>query len=346
MAERDKAREFASITGVTNERAKFYVESAGGNLEAALSMYYESQQSRGFVGMSDIKERDQDTENSEKYFAGGSEHSGQLIAGPPKPKKTESTNFGSDLYQAAKQAGARPLAEVKERNPSSSSSSFVGTGFRLGESEGPSRAVEGSSPRPPLKTPPTHTLYVWSNGFSINDGPLRTGQSMEDRLFMESVSKGEIPNELLKTANGAEVELNIEDKRNEEYVRRAPKMVAFSGAGHKLGSITPDVVATPGRESQGKPAVPPCEPVVVELDPSLPATTVQIRLADGTKLQSKFSHSHTVRDIYNFVNRSHAKSAGANYVLLTAFPRKELTDMGQSLQDAQLLNAVITQRMK
>ena len=43
---------------------------------------------------------------------------------------------------------------------------------------------------------------------------------------------------------------------------------------------------------------------------------------------------------------SHANSAVANYVLLTAFPRKELTDMGQSLQEAQLLNAVITQRMK
>lgn len=43
---------------------------------------------------------------------------------------------------------------------------------------------------------------------------------------------------------------------------------------------------------------------------------------------------------------SHVNSAAANYVLLTAFPRKELTDMGQSLQDAQLLNAVITQRIK
>ena len=45
----------------------------------------------------------------------------------------------------------------------------------------------------------------------------------------------EIPDELLRSANGAQVELNIEDKRNEEYVWRPPKIVAFSGAGHKLG---------------------------------------------------------------------------------------------------------------
>ena len=37
---------------------------------------------------------------------------------------------------------------------------------------------------------PAHVLYCWSNGFTIDDGPLRTGQSPEDRQFMESVSKG------------------------------------------------------------------------------------------------------------------------------------------------------------
>ncbi|KAL5467327.1 hypothetical protein EMCRGX_G031540 [Ephydatia muelleri] len=341
MAERDKALQFASITGATNERAKFYIESAGGNLQAALSMYYE-EHSRGFASMGDVRGRDENTEDSEKFFAGGSEHSGQLIAGPPKAKKPQ--DLAADLFQAAKQAGARPLAEVKEKEKSSSSS-FVGTGFRLGESEGPSRAIEGDATRQPLKAP-LHVLYVWSNGFSIDEGPLRNGQSVEDKLFMQSVSKGEIPDELLRSANGAQVELNIEDKRNEEYVWRPPKIVAFSGAGHKLGSITPEVTSASGSGAQGKSAVSSCEPVVVEVDPSLPTTILQIRLADGTKLQSKFNHSHTVRDIYNFVNRSHTNSAVAKYVLLTAFPRKELTDMEQSLQDAQLLNAVITQRMK
>ena len=45
----------------------------------------------------------------------------------------------------------------------------------------------------------------------------------------------EIPNELQSVARGGEVNVNIEDKRTELYVQPKPKLVAFSGAGHKLG---------------------------------------------------------------------------------------------------------------
>ena len=48
-------------------------------------------------------------------------------------------------------------------------------------------------------------------------------------------------------------------------------------------SITPEVTSASGSGAQGKSAVPSCEPVVVEVDPSLPTTILQIRLADGTK---------------------------------------------------------------
>ena len=92
-------------------------------------------------------------------------------------------------------------------------------------------------------------------------------------------------------------------------------------------------------------AAPPKEPRV-PLDPSQPTTTVQIRLADGTRLVVKFNHSHTVNDIRNFVNLSRPSMSAANYVLMTTFPNRELTDLGQSLADANLLNAVIIQRMK
>lgn len=44
--------------------------------------------------------------------------------------------------------------------------------------------------KPFLPQAPVHVLYCWSNGFTVDDGPLRSGQSVEDRLFMEAVSKG------------------------------------------------------------------------------------------------------------------------------------------------------------
>ncbi len=33
-------------------------------------------------------------------------------------------------------------------------------------------------------------MTFWKDGFSVDDGPLRTGQSEEDRKFIDSVRKG------------------------------------------------------------------------------------------------------------------------------------------------------------
>ena len=38
--------------------------------------------------------------------------------------------------------------------------------------------------------------------------------------------------------------------------------------------------------------------------------------------------------------------SSANYILMTTFPNRELTDLGQTLAEAKLLNAVVVQRMK
>ena len=45
----------------------------------------------------------------------------------------------------------------------------------------------------------------------------------------------EIPHELRREARGGEVDINIEDRRNEDFVQKKPKLVPFSGAGQKLG---------------------------------------------------------------------------------------------------------------
>jgi len=35
-----------------------------------------------------------------------------------------------------------------------------------------------------------HILILWRDGFSLDDGPLRNGQTDEDKQFIESVQKG------------------------------------------------------------------------------------------------------------------------------------------------------------
>jgi UBX domain-containing protein 1 len=39
----------------------------------------------------------------------------------------------------------------------------------------------------------------------------------------------------------------------------------------------------------------------VSVDSSLPVTTVQIRLADGSRLVGQFNHSHTIADVRRFI---------------------------------------------
>lgn len=96
-------------------------------------------------------------------------------------------------------------------------------------------------------------VIFWKNGFSVNDGPLRTGESGADQAFLQSIHEkryrpsrpacvppttecSECPTELLSEAGGKEPVVDLVDKSGQEYVAPPkPKYVAFSGAGQSLG---------------------------------------------------------------------------------------------------------------
>jgi UBX domain-containing protein 1 len=148
------------------------------------------------------------------------------------------------------------------------------------------------------------------------------------------------------------VKIAVQKRLTEKYV--APKKVLkpFSGSGNRLGSEVPGEVVG-GSSSSSSPAAtstPPAtttpQPVPVLANPNEPLTTVQIRLADGTRLVAKFNPTQTVADISRFINLTRAGESQRNYVLMTTFPNKELTDPTVTLQAAGLLNAVVVQRYK
>lgn len=106
---------------------------------------------------------------------------------------------------------------------------------------------------------------------------------------------------------GQEVEVRVDKRIGEDYV--APKTVkTFTGSGQRLGAPVPNVAAVgsaamPGSfpsSSNDAPAVslPPRESMTTlfEVDQSLPTTSVQIRLADGTRYAS-FKYSCDVISI-------------------------------------------------
>jgi len=178
---------------------------------------------------------------------------------------------------------------------------------------------------------PSRRLVFWRQGFTVDDSELRRYDDPANSEFLEAINRGVAPPELAQ--RGQEIDLNIEDRKEEEYKPPALVLRPFSGAGHSLGGGTATtVVAVPPRKQR--------PPLVV--DSSVPTTSLQIRLHDGTRLVVKFNHHHTVGDIIGFVDK--ALPEKFSYQLQTAFPVKVLTDEGQTIAEAGLLNAVLLQK--
>nr|XP_054757628.1 NSFL1 cofactor p47-like [Lytechinus pictus] len=293
-------------------------------------------------------------EEGQAFYAGGADHgSGQQVVGPKK-KKVEADSLVKNIFKHAKDHGAEEVAAgggPSASQPRNASRAFKGAGYRLGESaEEPVVPVPGTSGTMPGATPQeTHVvLKMWKTGFSINDGDLRRYEVPENDAFLKTIMKGEIPNELLQLGKGGEVSLDLEDHRNEEFTQPKKTVKAFTGRGVMLGSPTPTMTTggastqpsgTPSQSSSAAPAA------SIDVDPSQPTTTLQLRLADGTRLTGKFNHSHTIEDIRNFIIASRPQYSGQAFVLLTTFPNNTLSDNSQTIEGAKLMNAVIVQRL-
>ena len=182
-------------------------------------------------------------------------------------------------------------------------------------------------------------IKFWKNGFSVDNGPLRDFNDPNNKEFLDAIGGGEVPTELRRSAQKGEVHVNMEDHREEDYVKPIETLKAFSGAGHVLGSPVPTVVQERSTSSSSHQPQNP----TFEVDNTRPVTTIQIRFSDGTRLVSKFNHDNTVGDIRNLVQRARPNTGSFN--LMTTFPNKILDDNSKTITEAKLLNAVIVQRM-
>lgn len=182
-------------------------------------------------------------------------------------------------------------------------------------------------------------VRLWKDGFTVNDEDLRSYTSEENQEFLEAIKRGELPLELECRAEEEELEVNVEDMKEEMYVPRKKTFHPFSGRGYRLGSVAPRVVARSRsvHEDAGNPPLP-----VVELKDDQPMTSLQIWLADGRRLVQKFNLSHRISDVQDFVGQTQATEAP--FILTTSLPFRELTEGSLSLAEADLSNAVIVQR--
>ena len=219
---------------------------------------------------------------------------------------------------------------------------FRGTGVTLGGDDAPSRTIpdpHAAAPPPPPRA--NRELHLWRDGFSVDDGPLFRFDDPANAATLEMIHNGHAPLAILNVEPGQEVDVEVHPHKDEDYVQPKKKYVPFGGSGQRLGSPTPGATST--STSASAPAATSATTAAsasassaqpsISIDSSVPTITLQIRLGDGTRLQSRFNTTHTIGDVYSFVNGASPASTQRDYALMTTFPSKELTDKSQVLGD-------------
>ncbi|XP_010434073.1 PREDICTED: plant UBX domain-containing protein 3 [Camelina sativa] len=285
----------------------------------------------GIRTLSDLNRRsgpdsDSDSDGPQEYFTGG-EKSGMLVQDPTKEPKHDDVD---EIFNQARQLGA---VEGPLERPSSSRS-FTGTGRLL---SGDSVPTALQQPEPVI-----HNIIFWSNGFTVDDGPLRKLDDPENASFLDSIRKSECPKELEPADKRAPVHVNLM-RREEKCPEREKPKVAFQGVGRTLGGASSSTASSLDNLVSEVAAVSsPSQSFVV--DETLPSTSIQLRLGDGTRIVAKFNNHHTVNDIRAFIESSRPGNA-INYTLqVMGFPPKPLTDPSQTIDQAGLANSVVIQK--
>mmetsp|Transcript_34543 Transcript_34543/g.79862 ORF Transcript_34543/g.79862 Transcript_34543/m.79862 type:complete len:85 (+) Transcript_34543:252-506(+) len=79
------------------------------------------------------------------------------------------------------------------------------------------------------------------------------------------------------------------------------------------------------------------------VDSNAPITSIQVRLLNGKRIIVKLNLSHTVGDLISFI-RASGGDPGEPYVLVSGYPPKQLTNFSQSVEEAGLKSASVTQK--
>lgn len=283
---------------------------------------------------------DEDDEKPRDLFAGG-EKSGLAVQDPSKKQGGPMDHFKNIMNQARQN---RPRPGDDEETPAEGSANFRGPAQTLGGDEAPSRTVgEPAAAAPGRQRLPrvTRTLHLWADGVSIDDGPLFRFDDPANADMMTQINQGRAPLSLLDVQQDQEVDLNLMPHKEENYVKPKSQYKPFGGSGQRLGSPTPG--PAPASSSSSTTTQQPAAAAAtastssqlaeVPVDQSAPTIQLQIRLGDGTQLRSRFNTTHTIGDVYEFVDRASATSTQRAYLLMTTFPSKELSDKAQVLGD-------------
>jgi len=302
----------------------------------------------------DDDDDDDDDENkgAESWFAGG-ERSGISVENPDRRGAVPGGNMVRDLLRRAAQAGPAPAAQSRP------SRAFTGGAHTLGSDEVESSFIPDPSAQEGEEETAIRHLTFWRDGFQVEDGELRRYDDPAQAQVLSDINAGHAPPSILNVRPGQHVELRVAKRTQEDYV--PPKGTkTFAGSGHRLGAPVPDfgpsegASSMPGTFPPAGSAISPSAPpdtserghivTKFEVDQTQPTTSIQIRLADGTRMVCRMNLTHTVGDIRNFINASRPENLTRRYTIGTTFPNRTLDDDSATIQGSGLVNSVVVQR--
>ncbi|EJT99652.1 SEP-domain-containing protein [Dacryopinax primogenitus] len=311
---------------------------------------------------------DEGPDQPQQWFTGG-DRSGLAVEAPDSARQRRGADrIIRDIIKKAGDTGPNHIEPSIPQEPDAGG--FHGGGYTLGSDEVESHFVPDSTGNPNTESEDefeaqrvVRELTFWQEGFSVDDGPLYRYDDPANAQMLEDINAGHAPPQILNVRIGQPVAVRVSRRTDEHYTPPAPR--PFGGSGHRLGAPTPQIAGAsaptsggilmpgtfPGTSVARPPASPPATtsnpaaaPPSFEVNMDEPNTSVQIRLADGTRLVCRMNHTHTVGDIRRFINASRPENAARAYNIQTTFPTRVLEDESQTIKDAGLLNSVVVQR--
>ncbi|VVA98835.1 unnamed protein product [Arabis nemorensis] len=197
----------------------------------------------------------------------------------------------------------------------------------------PKEATDLDVERPLVVT--TEVVTIWRNGFTVDNHPFETFDNPENVNHIENLQNWESPREF-------KGRIRLIWRQEEDFHESPKPFTPFQGVGRTLDGSDSVPAEPPASSNSLTTALPPSVSLVV--DPAAPTTSIQLKLADGTTIVSKFNTHHTVRDIRGFIDESRPDGSKDYQLLIMGVPPKPLTYLDQTIVDAAISNSVLIQK--
>ena len=174
--------------------------------------------------------------------------------------------------------------------------------------------------------PQERILHIWENGFSIDDGELRRFDDPSNSADLEMIRSGRAPLHLMNLRHNQPVDVKLH-QHDTEYKQPPKQYKPFGGSGQRLGAVVPGESSSQlASATASGAATPTAQGQAPTIDTSQPTLMIRIQLPDGTRLPARFNATHTVADVYSFVQNASSDTRSRPWVLSTTFPNKDHTD--------------------